>query len=282
MLIGEVIENNSKGKGKQIKKVSYTRIPLRLGFEVFGNGEISEKKKKEFTKSIKAFKLISEVFEVKELRACATSAMRNAKNGKAIRDYIEKQTGVSIEIIDGKEEADIIFSNFSDRTEKDDFLVIDVGGGSTEISVFQNNSLVASKSFKLGTIRILQDKVPSTEWDTLESWLKKNIDRKEKFDVIGTGGNINKIHKLLGKKSTEQVKVDELSDLYKELKSLSLEKRITKFKLKPDRADVIIPATKIFLKVCDELKIKELEVPKIGLSDGIIFGLDKKHRSKKK
>ncbi|MCH2233957.1 MAG: exopolyphosphatase [Crocinitomicaceae bacterium] len=280
MLIGEVIENNSKGK--QIKKVSYTRIPLRLGFEVFGNGEISEKKKKEFTKSIKAFKLISEVFEVKELRACATSAMRNAKNGKAIRDYIEKQTGVSIEIIDGKEEADIIFSNFSDRTEKDDFLVIDVGGGSTEISVFQNNSLVASKSFKLGTIRILQDKVPSTEWDTLESWLKKNIDRKEKFDVIGTGGNINKIHKLLGKKSTEQVKVDELSDLYKELKSLSLEKRITKFKLKPDRADVIIPATKIFLKVCDELKIKELEVPKIGLSDGIIFGLDKKHRSKKK
>lgn len=277
-----MIENNSKGKGKQIKKVSYTRIPLRLGFEVFGNGEISEKKKKEFTKSIKAFKLISEVFEVKELRACATSAMRNAKNGKAIRDYIEKQTGVSIEIIDGKEEADIIFSNFSDRTEKDDFLVIDVGGGSTEISVFQNNSLVASKSFKLGTIRILQDKVPSTEWDTLESWLKKNIDRKEKFDVIGTGGNINKIHKLLGKKSTEQVKVDELSDLYKELKSLSLEKRITKFKLKPDRADVIIPATKIFLKVCDELKIKELEVPKIGLSDGIIFGLDKKHRSKKK
>ena len=275
-----MIENNSKGK--QIKKVSYTRIPLRLGFEVFGNGEISEKKKKEFTKSIKAFKLISEVFEVKELRACATSAMRNAKNGKAIRDYIEKQTGVSIEIIDGKEEADIIFSNFSDRTEKDDFLVIDVGGGSTEISVFQNNSLVASKSFKLGTIRILQDKVPSTEWDTLESWLKKNIDRKEKFDVIGTGGNINKIHKLLGKKSTEQVKVDELSDLYKELKSLSLEKRITKFKLKPDRADVIIPATKIFLKVCDELKIKELEVPKIGLSDGIIFGLDKKHRSKKK
>ena len=235
-------------------------------------------------KSIKAFKLISEVFEVKELRACATSAMRNAKNGLEIRDYIEKQTGVSIEIIDGKEEADIIFANFLERTKngKEDFIVVDVGGGSTEISVFQNNELVASKSFKLGTIRILKDKTPKDEWDNLESWLKKNIKKDQKFEVFGTGGNINKIHKLLGKKSTERVKVDELSDLYKELKSLSVEKRITKFKLKPDRADVILPAAKIFLRVADELKIKELEVPKIGLSDGIIYGLNKKHSSKKK
>lgn len=235
-------------------------------------------------KSIKAFKLISEVFEVKALRACATSAMRNASNGIEIRDYIEKHTGVSIEIIDGKEEADIIFANFLGEQQSTDenFIVIDVGGGSTEISVFQNKALVESKSFKLGTIRILQYKTPTDEWDLLDKWLKKNIDLKTKYKVFGTGGNINKIHKLLGKKSNETVKIEELFDLYKELKSISIEKRITKFKLKPDRADVILPAAKIFLKATERLKIKELEVPKIGLSDGIIYQLNKKYTSKKK
>lgn len=252
--------------------------------DVFSDHRISDKKTEEFVKSIKAFKLISEVFEVKELRACATSAMRVAENGKEIQKKIKKETGVNIEIIDGKEEAEIIFANFIDQTQRtsDTFVVIDVGGGSTEISIFQDNVRSASRSFKLGTIRLLKEMVDSKEWDELKNWLSTSVEKGKNYTVYGTGGNINKIHKILGKKSNESVKTEELADLYKELKSLDIKERIENFKLKPDRADVIVPASKIFLKVLNQLKVKEMEVPKIGLSDGIIYQLHKKHFSKEK
>ncbi len=280
LLIGEVVEDE---ESSSVKKLSYTRIPLRLGMEVFTNGFISDKKAVQFKKSMLAFKLISEVFDVKELRACATSAMREASNGKGIQAMIKEETGVPIEIIDGDEEANIIFSSFL-RIEfdlKQPFIVVDVGGGSTEISIFYKGEKRNSKSFKVGTIRLLKRKVSPTIWDEINEWLESNVKKNEDYLVFGTGGNINKMHKLLGKKRNETIEVKELKELYKELQSYSVSKRILKFQLKPDRADVIIPAGRIYLKVLKKLNCKELHVPKIGLSDGMIHQLNLKHQKNK-
>lgn len=281
LLIGEIAKD---GDSTMVKKVSYTRIPLRLGMEVFENGVISERKAQEFKKSMLAFKLISEVFDVVELRACATSAMREASNGLEIQKMIKKETGVSIEIIDGDEEASIIFSSFllvDDYDLSQPFIVIDVGGGSTEISIFYEGEKTSSKSFPIGTIRMLKNKVDSDIWPKIESWLNKHVKSDKEYLVFGTGGNINKIHKLLGKKGNEAIPVQELKDLSLDLRALSLSKRISKYRLKPDRADVIVPATKIFLKIIKKLECGEIFVPKIGLSDGMIHQLHHKYSNKK-
>ncbi len=281
LLIGEV---STDGDSALVKKVSYTRIPLRLGLEVFETGIISKKKAQEFKKSIMAFKLIAEVFEVIDLRACATSAMREAENGLAIQEMIKKETGVSIEIIDGDEEASIIFSSFllvDDYDLSQPFIVIDVGGGSTEISIFYEGEKTNAKSFPIGTIRMLKNKVEGDIWPKIESWLNKHVKGDKDYLVFGTGGNINKIHKLLGKKGNEAIPVKELKDLSLDLRSLSLSKRISKYRLKPDRADVIVPATKIFLKIIKKLECEEVFVPKIGLSDGMIHQLHHKYSNKK-
>ncbi|NOQ75602.1 MAG: exopolyphosphatase [Crocinitomix sp.] len=281
LLIGEVDKDDKKGF---VKKVSYTRIPLRLGMEVFENGLISEQKAEEFKKSMLAFKLIAEVFHVVELRACATSAMREASNGKAIQAMIKKETGVSLEIIDGDQEASIIFSSFllvDDYDLSQPFIVIDVGGGSTEISIFYEGEKTNAKSFQIGTIRMIKDKVDNDIWPKIEAWLDKHVRKNKDYLVFGTGGNINKIHKLLGKKGNESIPVKELKELSLDLRSLSLSKRISKYKLKPDRADVIVPATKIFLKIVKKLACEELFVPKIGLSDGMIHQMHRKYSNKK-
>ncbi len=280
LLIGEVDDAN---EGSLVKKISYTRIPLRLGLEVFENGLISKQKATEFKKSMLAFKLIAEVFDVVELRACATSAMREASNGKEIQAMIKKETGVSLEIIDGDQEASIIFSSFllvDDYDLSQPFIVIDVGGGSTEISIFYKGEKTNAKSFKIGTIRMLKDKVEGDIWPKIENWLSKNVRPNKDYLVFATGGNINKIHKLLGKKGNEAIPVKELKDLSVDLRSLSLSKRISKYKLKPDRADVIVPATKIFLKIIKKLECEELLVPKIGLSDGMIHQMHRKYSNK--
>ena len=265
-----------------VKKISYTRIPLRLGMEVFENGFISEKKAEEFKKSILAFKLIAEVFDVVELRACATSAMREATNGKAIQKMIKKETGVPIEIIDGDEEASIIFSSFLliDYDLSQPFIVIDVGGGSTEISIFYKGEKTNSKSFKVGTIRMLKGKVDSEIWNKISEWLSKNIKSNKDYLTFATGGNINKIHKLLGKTGNQPITIKEFKELYNDLQELDLAERISKYKLKPDRADVIVPASRVFLKIAKQLNCKELLVPKIGLSDGMIHQLNLKHSEK--
>lgn len=281
LLIGEVMKDNGSS---MVKKISYTRIPLRLGMEVFETGEISPEKAEEFKKSIMAFKLISEVFDVVELRACATSAMREAKNGLAVQKMIRKETGVPIEIIDGDEEASIIFSSFLqiDYDLSQPFLVIDVGGGSTEISIFYKGEKTNAKSFKIGTIRQLKGKVDPDIWTKINNWLAKNVKKDTEYLTFATGGNINKIHKLLGKRGNEPLKVKELKELSEQLQKLNLSERISKFKLKPDRADVIVPASKIFLEISKQLDCKELFVPKIGLSDGMIHQMDMKHSKKSK
>jgi exopolyphosphatase/guanosine-5'-triphosphate,3'-diphosphate pyrophosphatase len=275
LLIGEVVEDNGNS---YVKKISYNRVPLRLGLEVFGDGFISEGKIEDFVKTIQAFKLISEVYGVKELRACATSAMREASNGKKVQKRIRKETGVNIEIINGEEEANLIFSTFLliafDKTVP--FIVVDVGGGSTEVSIFEKGSKIAGKSFQVGTIRMLKDKVDKSLWNEIGKWLTANVDLTSPHKVFATGGNINKLHKLLGKELIEPISISEIKKTHSEMSVMSLEERIKKYQLKEDRADVIVPACEIYLFIAKYLNCNAYFVPKIGLSDGMIYNLHQK------
>ena len=279
LLIGEVLKNEEGYTF--IKKISYTRVPLRLGVDVFSKGRIGSKKQKEFTKTIQAFKLISEIFDVEALRACATSAMREAENGTQVQKDILAETGVNIEVIEGSEEASLIFSTFFllDFEQDKPFLVIDVGGGSTEITIFKNGVIVSSKSFKIGTIRFLEGKVKDNIWDKINEWLDENIELKTGYQIFGTGGNINKIHKHFGKQFMKPLYLDELTDLHRDLEPLSVKQRIKRYNLKQDRADVIVPALKIYSTILEHLNAYKIYAPKIGLSDGIIYDLYKKSKS---
>jgi exopolyphosphatase / guanosine-5'-triphosphate,3'-diphosphate pyrophosphatase len=276
LLIGEIAENDGH---EYVKKISYIRVPLRLGMDVFELGKITPHKIEEFKKSMMAFKLISEVFEVNQLRACATSAMREASNGPEVRDLIQRETGVNIEIIKGQEEAELIFSTFLllEHDMNDPFIVIDVGGGSTEISIFSKSEKPVSRSFKLGTIRLLKDKAEKSEWNAMEKWIDDNLKKNSKYKVFGTGGNINKIHKFVGKKEKDALSLKEIDEVHDKLEKFNVEDRIAKFNMKPDRADVIVPACEIYIFAMKKLKVKELFVPKIGLADGMIHNLHQKN-----
>jgi exopolyphosphatase/guanosine-5'-triphosphate,3'-diphosphate pyrophosphatase len=270
LLIGEVCQSEDHN---YVKKISYTRIPLRLGEDVFEIGKISKEKSKHTLDTIKAFKLIAKIFEVNRIRAVATSAMREAANSEKIIKKVEEKTGIAIEVISGQEEADLIFGTFLllDFDKENPFVVIDVGGGSTEISFFNSGKKVASKSFEVGTIRLLKRKVEEVVWQNIENWLKENIPQNDKMLLFGTGGNINKIHKILGCKDDEQVSSKNIKKLYKSLSPLSVEDRIDLFHLKPDRADVIVPAIEIYLFIMEKIGLHKIGVPKIGLSDGMIY-----------
>ncbi len=272
LLVGEVTK---EGDHSFVKKISYTRIPLRLGEEVFENGVISPKKAIDFIKTIKAFRLVSEIFDVQALRACATSAMREASNGKAIQELIEKETGVNLEIISGDVESDLIFGNFFllDFDKSIPFVVIDVGGGSTEVNVFEKGERVASRSFNIGTIRLLKGKVDPNLWLEIRAWLKEHVDKSQIHQIFATGGNINKIHKMLGAQQMQPISYDKIKKLRAEMIDMTIEQRVDHYQLKPDRADVIVPAMDIYLYIMHELKCKKIIVPKIGLSDGIIYDL---------
>jgi exopolyphosphatase/guanosine-5'-triphosphate,3'-diphosphate pyrophosphatase len=277
LLIGEVTTTNGQS---YVQKVSYTRVPLRLGFEVFSDGFISDHKTEQFIKTIQAYKLIAEVYDVKNIRACATSAMREADNGLEVKNKIKEATGINIEIIQGEVEADLIFSTFLllafDKASP--FIVIDVGGGSTEISVFEDGKRLAGKSFNVGTIRILKDKVSATIWDDICEWIDQTIDTKMPHKVFATGGNINKMHKLLKKRVMQPIRYKEFQRLFKKLRKMSYEKRMETYQLKPDRADVIVPACEIYNFILGKLDCKEILVPKIGLSDGMIYTMFKKEK----
>jgi exopolyphosphatase / guanosine-5'-triphosphate,3'-diphosphate pyrophosphatase len=272
LLIGEVCNNNGYS---YVNKISYTRVPLRLGEEVFEDGVISSKKAEKFIKTIQAFKLIAEVYEVQSIRACATSAMREAKNGIAVRDEILEKTGVNIEIISGNEEADLIFGTFFllDFDKNVSFIVIDVGGGSTEVSVFEKGERIASKSFEIGTLRILKNKVKTGIWKDIHNWITKHVDLASIHNIFATGGNINKVHKMIGADHMEAIPLSKIKALKENFDDLSLEERIDQFQLKADRADVIVPAMEIYIYIMHELNCSHLIVPKIGLSDGIIYDM---------
>lgn len=270
LLVGEI---EHEGGHSFVKKISYTRVPLRLGEEVFEDGKISKKKTEDFVKTIQAFKLISEIFDVKQLRAVATSAMREATNSKKIIEKILIETGVEIEVISGDVEAELIFSTFLllDFDKTLPFLVIDVGGGSTEVSVFESGERIASKSFEIGTIRLLKGKVKNDVWSNIHEWIAEHVDLNSSHKIFGTGGNINKVHKILGVGQMESVSLDKMKDLRDKLGSLTLSQREDEYQLKPDRADVILPALDIYIYILNELKSSQLIVPKIGLSDGMIY-----------
>lgn len=254
------------------KKAELVRMPIRLGEDAFRFKEISVEKKEQLAKAMKAFRLLMEVFGAVSYRACATSAMREANNREEVVDYVRNYSGIDIEVIDGKMEAQIIYSNHiaEHLDPKVAYLYIDVGGGSTEITVFANGKIVDSQSFNIGTIRMLHNQVSRELWDGFKEWVKEKTRRYELMVAIGSGGNINKLIKMAGKKEDKPLAVNKLRELYELLKSYEVEERITHLGLNPDRADVIVPAAKIFLTIMKSAGIDYIVVPQVGLSDGIV------------
>lgn len=271
LLIKEIKEEQGKA---HFSKVLMLRVPLRLGFDVFDIGKISEKKEKNMIRLMKAFRHLMKIYDVKHCRACATSAMRDAKNGMDIIKQIEKKTGVHIDIIDGQEEAKIIYNNHVEHMEdqKGNYMYVDVGGGSTEINLLSEGQLVCSRSYNIGTLRMLNNAVKDSEWERLKNDLAELAKSYPQTNIIGSGGNINKLYRLADKKNKKKMtmQVSVLQELHTRLKALSLEERMEQFGMKPDRADVIIPAGEIFLTIANIIGASYIHVPVIGLSDGII------------
>lgn len=270
LLISNIIEQ--KGKPALFKKSSLVRVPIRLGADVFVNQRISPENEVRLIDTMNAFRLLMQAHKVTVYKACATSAMRESENGLEVAKHISKQCKIKIDIIDGNEEAAIIAATDLNQyiDESKTYLYVDVGGGSTEFSVIHQGKTVASKSFKIGTVRLLNDIVQKEAWFELETWIKFNTKEYEKVDLIGSGGNINKIFKISGKAMGKPLTYFYLTSFYQMLQTYSYEERITQLDLNQDRADVIIPATRIYLSAMKWSGAKDIYVPKIGLSDGII------------
>lgn len=274
MLVANVIDHEKK---TVFLKNALVRVPIRLGEDAFVNGKISDSNIKRVVKSMKSFKLLMQVHGVKDYLAFATSALRDAKNGAKVVEKVLNKSGIKIEIIDGKKEAKIISNTnvFDTISKEKTFLYIDVGGGSTEFSVLIKGKRVHSKSFKIGTVRLLNDKVSDETWQAAETWVKNHTQAHDKIYLLGTGGNINKLHKMAGIKEGRPLSYLTLSALYNQLSALTYEERIIKLGLNPDRSDVILPASKLFIKTLHWSGAKVIYVPKVGLSDGMIRELCK-------
>ncbi|WP_405225116.1 Ppx/GppA phosphatase family protein [Dokdonia sp. Asnod1-B02] len=273
LLIANIIEQEN---GPTLfRKNALVRVPIRLGEDVFINGEISAKNQERMEDAMKAFRLLMNAHQVLEYRACATSAMRDARNGFAFAKALKKKTNITIDIIDGEEEAKIIAATDLNSFIKEDrtYIYVDVGGGSTEITIYHMGSMIASRSFKIGTVRLLNDLVSQEDWDIMQKWIALKCANYDHIDLIGSGGNINKVFKLSAKKPGKTLSYLFLTQLYKELQNMSYDERIIKLELNPDRADVIIPALRIYLQAMKSSKAKQIIVPKIGLADGIIKSL---------
>lgn len=261
--------------GPEFIKVALVRVPLRLGFEVFDKGEVSAKREEKIIKTIKSYKLLLDVYDVKYWKACATSALRDAANGKEILKKVKAETGIRIDIISGQEEASLIYENHIAEHMKSDesYLYIDVGGGSTELTFFSDGKLVFKDSFNIGTIRILKNQVTEAVWENLKDFIRKKTKGFHHVTAIGSGGNINKLFSLSKRKEGKPLTLEMLRDYYKEFSTLSVEQRIRLYKLREDRADVIVPALLIFINVMRWAGADEIFVPKIGLADGLIHTL---------
>ena len=273
LLIANVIEQD--GGPTLFRKNSLVRVPIRLGEDVFSNGKISMINQERMEDAMKAFRLLMNAHQVQAYRACATSAMRDASNGVAFAKIVKKKTTISIDIIDGEEEAKIIAETDLNSFIQEDktYIYVDVGGGSTEITIYHMGTIIASRSFKIGTVRLLNDLVSQEDWDMMQEWIVSKSKDYPSIDLIGSGGNINKVFKLSAKKPGKTLSYLFLTQLYKELNTMSYDERIIKLALNPDRADVIIPALRIYLQAMKSSKAKQIIVPKIGLADGIIKSL---------
>ncbi|NRS90595.1 exopolyphosphatase/guanosine-5'-triphosphate,3'-diphosphate pyrophosphatase [Flavobacterium sp. 7E] len=270
LLIVNIIEQ--EGKEPQFNKSSLVRVPIRLGQDAFTVGEISQENIDRMVDAMTAFNLLMKVHKVQSYRAFATSAMREAYNGKEIVELIQEKSNVTIEIIDGKKEAAIIASTDllhllnTDKT----YLFVDVGGGSTEFTIFSNGKIITSRSFKAGTVRLLNNMVCDLVWEEIEKWIKINTEDFEEVTLIGSGGNINKLFKMSGKIQEKPLSYIYINSQYAFLNSLTYDQRISELGLNPDRADVIIPAVRIYLNAMKWSGARQIYVPKIGLSDGIV------------
>ncbi|KOS05019.1 exopolyphosphatase [Flavobacterium akiainvivens] len=270
LLISNIVEQ--EGREPQFNKSSLVRVPIRLGQDAFTVGEITEENIARMVDAMKAYKLLMKVHGVERYMACATSAMREAYNAADIVETIQREADIKIDIIDGKKEAAIIAATDLHEFIKPDttYLFVDVGGGSTEFSLFAKGQIVASKSFKNGTVRLLNNMVNDVVWVEIEKWIKAVTEPYETVNLIGSGGNINKLFKLSGKKQDKPLSYFYVHSQYQALNSMSYEQRIADLGLNPDRADVIIHAARIYLNAMRWSGARNIFVPKIGLSDGIV------------
>jgi exopolyphosphatase/guanosine-5'-triphosphate,3'-diphosphate pyrophosphatase len=270
LLITNIVEEDDKEP--QFNKSSLVRVPIRLGQDAFTVGEISPENIERMVDAMYAFNLLMKVHKVERYMAFATSAMREAYNAKEVVDLIREKAAINIEIIDGKKEAAIIASTDLHHLLKTDetYLFVDVGGGSTEFTLFSNGKMINSRSFKAGTVRLLNEMVCDVVWDEIEKWIKQNTADYEEVTLIGSGGNINKLFKMSGKIQEKPLSYIYINSQYAYLNSLTYEQRISQLGLNPDRADVIVPATRIYLNAMKWSGARQIYVPKIGLSDGIV------------
>lgn len=269
LLIADI---NQDGKEITYKKNTFIRVPLRLGDDAFLDKRISERKADELVKAMTAFKLLMEVYNVSDYMACATSAMREAENGHEVTKRIKEEGNLDLQIVEGQTEANIIYStHIAEGLDfNKNYLYIDVGGGSTELSIFTKGNVEVSRSFPIGTVRMLDNADTPETWEEMNKWIKANVRSYKNLIGIGTGGNINKLFRLSGEKEGKPLSIAKLNDMYQHLSSFSLKERIGVLKLNPDRADVIIPASEIYLTVMKWASVKQIYVPRVGMADGII------------
>lgn len=269
-------------KGVFFKKNALIRVPIRLGQDVFTKGKISSKNQKRMIQAMVAYRNLMDAHGVEDYLACATSAMRDAENSTQMLKQIKEKANISIEVISGSKEAEIIFQTHIEKLLDDDkaYLYIDVGGGSTELSFFNGKSLVASKSFNIGTIRLLNNLVKPSEWALMDKWVHKTTKGFKNIKAIASGGNINRVYKLIGKKKLEPIQIDEIIEIETKIKLTPIDERQETFNMNPDRADVILPALSIYLNAFKWANTDDIYVPKVGLSDGLIRLLYTKHQIK--
>ncbi|MCH7396869.1 phosphatase [Belliella sp. DSM 107340] len=277
------ITNVTHYEGKvTFKKLEYLRFPLRLGMDVFHVQKISDKNRRKFVKLMKAFKLLIDLYEVDDYMVCATSAMRESSNGKEIVEEVKQDIGLKIQVIDGNREAELINLALWSYIDEKSYLHIDVGGGSTELNIYINKVKVASKSFKIGSVRALDDNIPTAVWNSMNKFIHENISKKDRITCIGTGGNINKIFEISKpSKNKRYLDADKIKEIQEYLASFSYEDRVNKLNLNPDRADVIIPASKIYLAAMTAAASKKMIVPDVGLKDGLMNVLYERNKIKK-
>jgi len=273
LFVAEVFYDEGK---IEIDKISHTRIPIRLGEDVFTFGRISERKEQQLTQVLSGLGLIIQSLAVTNYRICATSAVRSAENGLEVVQAIHAKTGLVVDVLSGAEEADIIFGNFEQQElpKSKNYLFIDVGGGSTELTIIENFERKHSQSFEIGTVRMLineQEKIPKV----ISTWLKENLNSNLNYEAIATGGNISSAFKMLEKKQREPIAVKELETLLRALSKLSTHERVKKYAIRPDRADVIVPALNLYTQVANLANIEKIFAPKFGLADGIVLKIFK-------
>lgn len=272
-----------KGTRILFKKLEYVRFPLRLGHDVFSSNRISDTSKEKFKKLMKTYKLLLELYEVDDYMFCATSAMRESENGQELADEVKEELGITIHIIDGNLEAEMINRAIASYLEEETYLHIDVGGGSTELNLFTNGKKIKTRSFKVGSVRVLEHHDSPIMWTDMEHWVKSNVKKEYgKVTAVGTGGNMSKIFELAKKKPGQAISIKRVKEIRDMIESFSLEQRIYELQMNPDRADVIVPASNIYLKVMEWANAKQILVPDVGLKDGILLHLLEKNLSQKK